>query len=236
MYSRRAYSTACPSKLLHQGTFHGRPDSRCMLASQMFSVQLQLNWNIKTIAVLMLDPCSDLGKITDGNITPCTLREDSSRNHPVFWSWPKHTKIFSVDTFMGVIVIFIASPACMQHAALLLSGAVIHICRPICYGWDSVSSVCLIVSMNLYISTYFITTSWVILWVSNQLVGFEYPFVMCVCACMCEGTPLQRVYGLETLKHYSYAIPNVLSHRHEGKVASFTVSTVSNANSYVGRA
>ena len=181
MYSRRAYSTVCPSKLLHQGTFHGRPDSRCMLASQMFSVQLQLNWNIKTIAVLMLDPCSDLGKITDGNITPCILREDSSRNHPVFWSWPKHTKIFSVDTFMGVIVIFIASPACMQHAALLLSGAVIHICRPICYGWDSVSSVCLIVSMNLYISTYFITTSWVILWVSNQLVGFEYPFVVCVC-------------------------------------------------------
>ena len=44
-----------------------------MSASQMFSVQLQLDWTIKTIAVLMQNPCSDLGKITDGTVTPCTL-------------------------------------------------------------------------------------------------------------------------------------------------------------------
>ena len=44
-----------------------------MPASQMFSAQLQLDWKIKAIAVLMLDPCSDLGKITDGTVKPCTL-------------------------------------------------------------------------------------------------------------------------------------------------------------------
>ena len=72
-YSRRAYSTVCPSKLLvHQGTFHGLADSRCMSVSQMFSAQLQPDW---TIAVLMWDPCSDLGKITDGTVTSCTLRK-----------------------------------------------------------------------------------------------------------------------------------------------------------------
>ena len=40
-----------------------------------------------------------LGKITDGTVTPCT-QEDSSRNHPVFWSWPKPTKIFSFSVIV----------------------------------------------------------------------------------------------------------------------------------------
>ena len=50
--------------------------------------------------------------ITDWTITPCTL----SSNHTVLWSQAKRTKVFSVDTFMGVTVIFVASSACnMQH-------------------------------------------------------------------------------------------------------------------------
>ena len=50
--------------------------------------------------------------ITDWTSTPCTL----SSNHTVLWSQAKRTKVFSVDTFMCVTVIFIASSACnMQH-------------------------------------------------------------------------------------------------------------------------
>ena len=54
-----------------------------MSASQMFSVQLQLDWTIKTIAVLMQDPCNDLGKITDGTVTPCTLGKMTAESRTV---------------------------------------------------------------------------------------------------------------------------------------------------------
>ena len=75
-----------------------------MSASHVFSVQLQLDWTIKTIAVLMRILVRSLMELSH-HVHSGRFQQESH----VFWSWPKRTKIFS----FSVIVIFIA-------AALLL--------------------------------------------------------------------------------------------------------------------